>query len=106
MTVGYQYSRDNLELSGDAVTSYYENNAYGVSFAVNDDLTLSYGMHKSDRNLTSASSVEMEAQSLQLSYTMGGMSIKFAESQVDNASYTSGTASDNDGRTIALTLAF
>jgi len=106
VTVGYQYSRDNLELSGDAVTSYYENNAYGVSFAVNDDLTLSYGMHKSDRNLTSASSVEMEAQSLQLSYTMGGMSIKFAESQVDNASYTSGTASDNDGRTIALTLAF
>ena len=106
VTVGYQISRDNLESNQAAATSFYDNTAYGISFAVNDDLTLSYGMHKSDRNLTNATSVELEAQSLQLSYTMGGMSIKFAESQVDNASYTSGTASDNDGRTIALTLAF
>ena len=64
-------------------------------------------MHKSDKAVNSgAANVELEAQSLQLSYTMGGMSIKFAESSVDNASYTSGTSADNDGRTIALTLAF
>ena len=106
VTLGYQYSRDNLQSSADASTSYYENDAYGISFAINDDLTLSYGMHKSERNLTSATTVETEAQSLQMSYTMGGMSIKFAESTVDNASYTSGTSADNDGRTIALTLAF
>jgi len=106
VTVGYQYSRDNLQGTLDASTSYYENDAYGISFAVNDDLTLSYGMHKSERSLTSATTVELEAQSLQMSYTMGGMSIKFAESSVDNASYTSGTSADNDGRTIALTLAF
>ena len=106
VTMGYQYSRDNLQSSADGATSYYENDAYGVSFAVNDDLTLSYGMHKSERNLTSATTVELEAQSLQLSYTMGGMSIKFAESSVDNASYTSGTSADWDGRTVALTLAF
>ena len=106
VTLGYQYSRDNLQSSADASTSYYENDAYGISFAINDDLTLSYGMHKSERNLTSATTVETEAQSLQMSYTMGGMSIKFAESSVDNASYTSGTSADNDGRTIALTLAF
>jgi len=41
-----------------------------------------------------------------LSYTMGGMSVKFAESSVDNASYTAGSAADYDGRTVALTLAF
>jgi len=63
-------------------------------------------MHKSDRVLTSATSSELEAQSLQMSYTMGGMAIKFAESRVDNASYTSGSSADWDGRTIALTLAF
>jgi len=104
--VGYQYSRDNLQSANDATTSYYENDAFGISFAVNDDLSISYGQHTSDRNMTSASSVELEAQSLQMSYTMGGMSIKFAESQVDNASYTSGSSADWDGRTIALTLAF
>jgi hypothetical protein len=105
--VGYQYSKDNLQGSGDGAASYYQNDAYGVSFAINDDLTLSYGMHKSAKATNNAAAdVELEAQSLQLSYSMGGMSIKFAESSVDNASYTSGTANDNDGRTIALTLAF
>jgi len=106
-TLGYQESRDNLANTGvGAVTSYYANQAYGVSFNVNDNLSLSYGSHKSDRNLNSGTSVELEAESLQMSYTMGGMSIKVAESTVDNGSYTAGTGSDRDGTTIALTLAF
>ena len=106
-TLGYQMSRDNLQTTSDgAVTSFYENTAFGISFQVNDDLTLSYGNHKSDRQLNSGTSVELEAESLQLSYSMGGMSVKFAESSVDNASYTSGTSADWDGRTIALSLAF
>jgi outer membrane protein OmpU len=109
VTLGYQYSHDNFNATGTTGTQYYENNAYGVSFAVNDDLSISYGSHSSERGKVSAGAVapvELEAQSLQMSYSMGGMSIKIAESQVDNASYASGTAGDNDGRTIALTLAF
>jgi len=107
VTLGYQHSRDNLELNGvGAVKSFYENDAYGISFAVNDDLSISYGRHDSDAHLNSGSTTALEAQSLQMSYTMGGASIKFAESKVDNASYTAGTAADWDGRTIALTLAF
>ena len=61
---------------------------------------------QSDRNLNSGGSVELEAESLQLAYTMGGMSIKVAESTVDNGSYTSGTGKDRAGTTLALTLAF
>jgi hypothetical protein len=107
VTLGYQESRDNLQATAvGAVTSYYSNKAFGVSFNVNDNLSLSYGNHKSDRNLNSGSSVELEAESLQLAYTMGGMSIKVAESTVDNGSYTSGTGKDRDGTTLALTLAF
>ena len=107
VTVGYQESRDNMQNTAvGAVTSYYSNQAFGVSFNVNDNLSLSYGSHKSDRNLNSGTSVELEAESLQLAYTMGGMSVKIAESTVDNGSYTAGTGSDRDGTTIALTLAF
>ena len=88
------------------VTSYYENNAYGVSFAVNDDLSISYGNHKSDRVLNNGTSVENDANSLQLAYSMGGVSIKIAQTEVDNQNYTSGTSGDRDGTSIALSLAF
>ena len=106
VSVGYQMSRDNLQSSVVGTTSYYDNQAFGVSFNVNDNLSLSYGNHKSDRSLTSASTVELEAESLQIAYTMGGMSIKIAESTVDNGSYTSGSAQDRDATTVALSLAF
>jgi hypothetical protein len=56
--------------------------------------------------MTGAPSVTNKAESLQLSYTFGGASVKIAETSVDNASYSSGTASDRDGTTVALTLAF
>jgi len=97
-TVGYQYSKDD---NPGAASEYYENHAYGVSFAVNDSLTISYGLHESDRNSTN---VELQAESFQASYTVGGASIKFAENSVDNQNYVTGT--NREGRTIALTLAF
>jgi hypothetical protein len=105
-TVGYQYSRDNLQNAGASMTSYYENNAYGVSFAVNDDLSLSYGVHESEVNKTNGTNVDNDAYSLQLAYSMGGASLKIAETHVDNANYQTGAANDIDGTTIALTLAF
>ena len=46
-TVGYQYSKeDNVGASG----TYYENDAYGISYSVNDDLTISYGHNESSSN--------------------------------------------------------
>jgi hypothetical protein len=106
-TIGYQESKDNLQQSAiGAVNSYYDNEAFGISFNVSDNLSLSYGNHKSTNSLNSGASVELEAESIQMAYTMGGMSVKIAESSVDNGSYTSGTSKDRDGTTVALTLAF
>ena len=105
-TVGYQYSRDNLQSAGPSAVSFYENNAYGVSFQVNDDLSLSYGSHESEANKTNSTNVSNDAYSLQLAYSMGGASLKIAETHVDNANYQTGAANDIDGTTIALTLAF
>ena len=98
-TVGYQSaSQDNVGASG----TYYDTDAYGISYSVNDDLTLSYGVHESKTNL--ASTGTLEAQSFQISYSVGGASIVFAESDVDNQNYVSGT--NRSGRTVAVTLAF
>jgi hypothetical protein len=105
VTLGYQYSKDNHN-DPDA-TGYYENNAFGISFAVNDDLSISFGQHESERKSDlSTVGATLEAQSLQMAYSMGGATIKIAETSVDNGDYDSTTASDRDGTTIALSLAF
>jgi len=104
ITVGYQRSQIH---SPGVADNYYENDAYGISFAVNDDLTVSYARTQSERKFNnSLSSVELDGDSLQLSYSFGGASIKIAEASVDNKNYTTTAANQRDGRTIALTLAF
>ena len=105
VTLGYQYSRDNVH-GHNTATNYYENNAFGIAFNVNDDLSISYGQHKSDRVKMGAADIEAESESLQAAYTMGGATIKIAETSVDNALYVSTTAGDRDATTIALSLAF
>ena len=97
VTVGYQHSKEENVL---AAAAYYENDAYAISYSVNDDLAISYGVHESKGSSTTT----VEAESFQISYSVGGASIKFAESKVDNQNYVAGT--NKEGRTIALTLAF
>ena len=62
----------------------------GISFAVNDSLTVSYDTSTSDKSSTS---VDEETDSVQASYTMGAMTIKAHISKADNEGYSS-TATD------------
>jgi len=97
-TIGYQESEeDNVGAAG----KYYENEAYGVSYSVNDDLSISYGHNESTGNSPGQT---VEADSIQISYSVGGASVKLAETSVDNQNYVAGT--NREGRTVALTLAF
>jgi len=88
----------------------YRNIAYGVSFNVSDNLSLSYGYHESKRGLVDIeqanSRVTSEAESIQIAYTMGGASFKIASNEVENASYSTATSNDTEGTTLALSLAF
>ena len=101
-TVGYQISNENLQnVTG---VSGYENNAFGISFQVNDDLSLSYGNQQSEQANMGAADVEVEVDSIQMAYSMGGATIKVAETSTDNALYATGT--ERDGTTVMLSLAF
>jgi len=106
VTLGYQYLKDNVASSAVTGTRYYENDAFGIAFNVNDDLSLSYAQTKSTRAQQGITSNELKVESLQLSYTMGGATIALAENSVENSSYMSTTTFDKDGTTLALTLAF
>ena len=97
-TIGYQYSKDD---NPGVTAQYYENDAYGISYSINDDLSVSYGVHESK---SSSTGMTLDSKSFQISYSVGGASIKLAENDVDNQNYVSGT--NKEGRTIALSLAF
>ena len=53
-----------------------------------------------------STNVTTDAESIQLAYTIGGASIRYAEADVDNGSYNTGTAFDKDARVLSLALAF
>jgi outer membrane protein OmpU len=88
---------------------YYKNSMYGVSFNVNDDLSVSYGSHTSRQgvvNETDQASVDLEVESWQIAYTMGGASIRYAKSDVDNAAYQTAAAYDKEAKVLSVSLAF
>jgi|TARA_B100001741_G_C16543499_1_gene595542 outer membrane protein OmpU len=86
----------------------YKNTMWGVAFNVNDNLSLSYGEMTSRKGYVSGETVavEMEVTSMQVAYTMGGATIKIAETEGDNLKYSTGTANSKDATTVALSLAF
>jgi len=88
---------------------WYKNAMYGVAFNINDDLSVSYGKHKSKQGnvqLEDNPNVEVDVTSWQIAYTMGGASVRYADSDVSNGSYQTGTAFDKDARVLSIALAF
>jgi len=104
-TLGYQYSEED---NGTATTKTgYENNGYGIVFAVNDDLSLSYNSYKSEQQATTTSTtIEAEASSIQVAYSVGGLSIRLADQTIDNKNYCTNAANQRDATTLSVALAF
>jgi outer membrane protein OmpU len=101
-TLGYQWSEEDLGTS--ANEQEYENTAYGVTFSVNDDLSIGYNNYESKQ--TSTTNVTAEASSVQIAYTMGGASIRLAEASGTNMKYNTAAMYDRDATTLSVSLAF
>ena len=104
-TLGYQYSEED---NGRATTTTgYDNTGYGIVFAINDDLSISYNNYESDQlNTTASTSISTEASSFQVAYSAGGLSVRVAEQTVDNKSYCTNAANQRDATTLSVALAF
>jgi len=93
---------------------YYKNHMYGVSFNVNDDLSISYGYYDSRKedftNTPGAKNDEdnryVEASSIQAAYTMGGASLRLARVEADNVGFSNATSADQEATVISMGLAF
>jgi outer membrane protein OmpU len=97
-TIGAQ----SASLDSEAANGDRDFTAYGVSYAVSEDLSLSYGMSTIDFENTAKE--DQEATGISFSYTMGSMTLAGAHNTVDNVAGTS--ASDNSGYEVDLSFAF
>ncbi|MDA9717022.1 porin [Candidatus Pelagibacter sp.] len=98
LTVGYTNYNQDLDSAGGAD---HDARHYGISFAVNENLTVSYDNSSSDK---ATSSVDEETDSIQASYTMGNMKIKAHISKSDNEGYSSGA--DDETKAIDVSWSF
>ncbi len=73
----------------------------GASFAVNDDVTVSVDRSTADN---AQKSVDEEATSYQVSYSMGSMSIKAHLTKADNVGHVSGSTDEN--KAVAVSFSF
>ena len=99
VTVGYQESSQEA----DGTTNDDTYTAMGVSYAVNDSLSVSYGVSDyDDKNSTT----DQSNSAFNFSYTMGGMTLAGAYGSVENQGNAAGASNDVTGYELDLSFAF
>ena len=111
-TVGYGRSliaperATTIGADGATVIEYHENIGYSIAYAINDDLSASFTREESQVNyMTSATTAnDIEMDSFQIAYSMGGATLSVARADYDNIGYVLG---ENATETIiAMSFAF
>jgi len=97
-TVGIQSS----DLDHTTANSDQESTAMGITYAVNDDISIGYSSH--DVDFESASLDDQKSTGISASYTMGGMTLAGASNETDNIAGTS--TRDTEGYEFTLSFAF
>jgi hypothetical protein len=111
--VGYNRGYYAVGLSDkNTAISKYENNAYGIEFAINDSLSISYNNEKSEaftdvaiasgKTTGTKTSVESEMETMQVAYIFGGATLGVHIVDVGNADYTSNKEEKKTIFTIAM----
>jgi outer membrane protein OmpU len=96
-TLGYQQS----EADGATSTQDDESTSYGISYAVSDALSVSYGEHEMDLG---SSTSDQNSSGVSASYTMGGVAIKASFNETENVAGVA--TSDVENYEVALVFAF
>jgi len=98
LTIGYQVADE------DNGTTSYDTDVYGVSFNVNDALSVSYQYGETDGY---ANGVTAEFTGLSAAYNIGPMAIKFTDNEGKNINgVTTGTQADDNNRELNLSMSF
>jgi len=88
-----------------AAARLYTSNKMSVAYNVNSDLSVSYEIEKSNRELiVNATEYDIKSNAIQAAYTMGGMTMAISHGKTDNVGYTN--ADDAEQTLFAVTMAF
>ena len=110
VSIGYSKAYKQLFLgedTGDTTSDnaeFYDQTNYSIAFAATDDLSVSYERETSEVNKLDDTTVEQESSSVQVAYTMGGMTLAVVHSGHDNNGYVTGA--NTDQTILAVTMAF
>ena len=104
LSVGYQKKAYAAVATANVTKTFYKDDVYGIAYAINDDLALSWNVYQSAQHNNDGTNTEQETKSLNVAYTVGGLTIGFADAKTSNAAYTA--ASDDDTRTLSIKTAF
>ena len=111
-TIGVTLSDSNNAREGTTDTTPDKNNggreveAYGIAFAINDNLSISYNEHNMTykKNAAANPDVEQSSTGIAIAYTMGGATLAVQNNSMDSVKGVTGT---NDEITeVSLSLAF
>ena len=94
-TIGIQVSEQDNETASDV-----ESTGIGISYQVNDDLSVSFGTNTREKTGSS----DQEATAIGVSYTMGSLGIALSMNQVDNINNSG--SNDREGYQLGLSFAF
>ena len=101
VSVGYQ--KGAVSIDGTA-ENLYVNEYIGLSYKINDSISVSYNEAESRKTLDTGADIVQEWDSISLSYTAGGMTLGIVDQEDDNATYTSGRTSEETA--VQMTVAF
>ena len=96
ITVGVQ----NTKVEKEAADTDIERDSYGITFAVNENLSIGYGVSEVEYD---AIANDEESTGIQASYTSGGMKIGFVNNKKDNLN---GGATNMEMNELMLTFSF
>ncbi len=110
LTLGYgkSYQAPEMLEANRAATAvdYYENTGYSLGYALNDAVSVSYTREESIANQSTSSNTtyDIEMDSVQVAYSMGGATLSIARADFDNVNYKQNN--DVTETIIAMTFAF
>ena len=101
---GFTVGAQMVESDHSTASNDQESEAYGITYAVNDDFTIGYSVHTLEFDSGATNNDDQESTGISASYTMGGMTLAGAMNEVDGME--NDATQDYEGYEFNLKFAF